>query len=77
VIAPRDRDRDRRRRSQRPRLPRAALLLAAGALLFAAGVALGEALRDQPRPGSQTQVRTLRPATVGPSARTVTVTVQR
>jgi hypothetical protein len=68
--------RDRGRRSQQGRLPRAALLIAAATLLFAVGVALGEALHDQPSPGSRTQVRTLRPATVAPPPRTVTVTVQ-
>ena len=67
----------RRRRPQRARRARAAVLVAAGALLFAIGVALGEALRDNPRPGVRTQVRTLRPATVAPSPRTVTVTVTR
>jgi len=40
-------------------------------------VALGEALRDKPRPGVRTQVRTLRPATVAPPPRTVTVTVTK
>jgi len=43
--------------------------------VFATGVALGEALQEQPQPGERTEVRTLRPGTVGPPPRTVTVTV--
>jgi hypothetical protein len=43
--------------------------------VFAVGVALGQALRDQPRAVERTEVRTLRPGTVAPPARTVTVTV--
>ena len=55
------------------------LAVAAGAIVvFALGVALGEALHDNPRPGgTQTLVRTLRPLPLAPAAReTVTVTVQ-
>jgi hypothetical protein len=62
-------------RPQRSRRARTALLVAAGTLVFAVGVALGEALGDNPRPGTRTEVRTLRPATVAPPPRTVTVTV--
>jgi hypothetical protein len=67
-------------RSRRRRRPRAGLWLAlgvAGLALFAFGVALGEALHDNPRPGgTRTYVRTLHPLRVAPSvpARTVTVT---
>ena len=45
---------------------------------FAIGVAVGESLRDNPRPGgTQTLVRTLQPLPLAPAAReTVTVTVQ-
>ncbi len=50
-----------------------ALLLGA-ALVFAVGVALGQALRDEPVAGERTEVRTLRPGTVA-RPRTVTVTV--
>lgn len=53
--------------------------LALGVLLvFLVGIALGEALRDNPRPGgTQTLVRTLKPLPLAPAAReTVTVTVQ-
>jgi hypothetical protein len=44
---------------------------------FAVGVAVGEALHDNPKPGgTQTLVRTLRPLPLAPAAReTVTVTV--
>jgi hypothetical protein len=55
------------------------LLLAAGVLVvFVVGVALGQALSDNPRPGGrQTLVRTLRPLPLAPAAReTVTITVQ-
>jgi hypothetical protein len=55
------------------------LLLAAAALLiFALGVAVGQALNDNPDPhGRQTLIRTLSPLPLAPAAReTVTVTVQ-
>jgi hypothetical protein len=54
---------------------RIALLVLAGALLFAVGIAVGEALHDNPRPGgTQTRIRTLRPLQVPPANVTVTVT---
>jgi len=44
-------------------------------LVFAAGLALGQALQDNPSPGgSQTIVRTLRPLPLPPARETVTVT---
>jgi hypothetical protein len=51
---------------------------AATVVIFVVGVAVGEALHDNPRPGgTQTLVRTLRPLPLAPAAReTVTVTVQ-
>jgi hypothetical protein len=54
--------------------------LAAGlvlvALAFGVGIAVGEALHDNPRPGGTiTSVRTLRPAQLPPAAVTVTRTV--
>ncbi|HWJ31489.1 MAG TPA: hypothetical protein VNR59_04040 [Gaiellaceae bacterium] len=55
------------------------LAAAAGAVVvFAVGVALGESLHDNPKPGgTQTLVRTLKPLALAPAAReTVTVTVQ-
>ena len=59
----------RRRRSATPRRVVWALLLA---LVFAVGVALGQALEDNPRPSSSiTQDRTL---TLPPESATVTVT---
>ncbi len=67
----------RRPRPRAARRPRR-LLVAAGLLVvFAVGVALGQALQDNPSPGgTQTRVRTLRPLQLPPAARsTVTVTV--
>ena len=63
----------------RRRRGRAALKWGLGVLLvavcFALGVALGEALHDNPRPdGSRTFVRTLRPLPLAPAPLTVTVT---
>jgi hypothetical protein len=56
-------------------------LLVAGGLVvaFVVGVALGEALHDNPAPGgTQTLVRTLHPLPLAPAAReTVTVTVEK
>jgi len=55
------------------------LLLAVGLLLvFAIGIAVGEAAHDNPKPGgTQTFVRTLKPLPLAPAAlETVTVTVQ-
>jgi hypothetical protein len=49
-------------------------LLVLGAI-FVAGVALGEALHDNPTPGgTRTGIRTLRPLPLPPERRTVTVT---
>jgi hypothetical protein len=63
-----------RRRKRRPWRPFAVLvgLVVVGAV----GVALGEALHDNPRPGgTQSYVRTLRPLPLTPAAlTTVTVT---
>jgi hypothetical protein len=57
---------------------RSLVIIAALAAVFVAGIAVGEALHDNPRPGgSQTLVRTLRPLPLLPSATTVTVTVQK
>jgi hypothetical protein len=63
----------------RRRRGRAALRWGLGVLLvavvFALGVALGEALHDNPRSGgSRTFVRTLRPLPLAPAPATVTVT---
>jgi len=52
----------------------------AGAVLvaFGVGVALGEALHDNPGPGdTRTLVRTLSPLPIAPAAETVTVTVSQ
>jgi hypothetical protein len=57
---------------------RALLALVVVAVVFVVGLAVGEALHDNPKPGgTQTLVRTLRPLPLAPAAReTVTVTVQ-
>ena len=55
------------------------LLALAAVVLFVVGIAVGEALHDNPKAGgTQTLVRTLSPLPVAPAAReTVTVTVQK
>jgi hypothetical protein len=64
------RTRDRRRRRTTP--PRWLLIALACVVLFAIGVALGQALEDSPRSGhTTTQDRTF---TVRPESATVTVT---
>jgi hypothetical protein len=45
--------------------------------VFAAGLALGEALHDNPSGGTQTLVRTLKPLEVPPARETVTVTATK
>ena len=59
-------------------MTRRLLLPVAILAVFAVGVAVGEALHDNPQPGGgQTLIRTLRPLLLAPAAReTVTVTVQ-
>jgi hypothetical protein len=49
-----------------------------GVVIFVVGVAVGESLHDNPKPGgTQSLVRTLTPLPLAPAAReTVTVTVQ-
>jgi hypothetical protein len=70
VIAPRTRP---ARRSRRLLVVAAALILVA--LAFALGLAVGQALEDNPRPGgSVTKVRTLKPLPLPPARLTVTVT---
>jgi anti-sigma factor RsiW len=60
TISPAERRARRRAPSSRPVFWLAGLVLAA--LLFGAGVAVGEALHDNPTPGiTQTSVRTLHP----------------
>jgi hypothetical protein len=67
---------------RRPTRRRARLLLLSlvgAALCFGLGVALGEALNDNPKPGgSQTLVRTLTPLPLAPvSATTTPVTTRK
>lgn len=59
-------------------MKRSALIILGAAFVFAIGVAFGEALHDNPKPGgTQTLVRTLQPLPLAPAAReTVTVTAQ-
>jgi energy-converting hydrogenase Eha subunit F len=61
----------------RPRILRRVLPVLVALVLLGLGIALGEALHDNPQPGgTQTQVRTLRPLPLAPAARsTVTRTV--
>jgi hypothetical protein len=56
---------------------RAILIVVAVLVVFAIGIAVGQALNDNPKPGgTQTLVRTLKPLPLAPAAReTVTVTV--
>ena len=57
---------------------KAALIALGAVLVFVVGIAVGEALHDNPSSGAgQTLVRTLNPLPLAPAAReTVTVTVQ-
>ena len=60
---------ERRRRRRRRRWPRVVVPLLLILLVFAFGVALGEALHDNPKPGgTQTLVRTLKPLPLTPVA---------
>jgi hypothetical protein len=70
------------RRERRPpkkrRLLRFWVLALVAVVVFAAGLALGESLNDNPKPGgTQTLVRTLKPLEVPPARETVTVTAPR
>jgi len=58
---------------------RIALIVVGGVLVFAVGIALGQALHDNPSSGgTQSLVRTLQPLPLAPAAReTVTVTVEK
>lgn len=64
---------ERRRRRRRREVARWGMRVGAALLLFLLGVALGEALHDNPKPGSTTTVRqTLHVPTGGNPASTVT-----
>lgn len=53
-----------------------ALRLLLGGVAFAIGIAVGQALGENPEPvGRATYVRTLEPGSIGPPPRTVTVMV--
>jgi hypothetical protein len=65
--------RDRRRRRRREELTRWGLRVALVLIVFALGVALGQALHDNPEPGRTiTLERTLRIPTGGNPASTIT-----
>jgi hypothetical protein len=57
---------------------RGGVIVVGAVLVFAIGIALGQALHDNPKPGgTQTFVRTLQALPLAPAAReTVTVTVE-
>jgi hypothetical protein len=80
-VTPPRRTTDRRARARRRRAGRLgtwALRAAVVVLAFAVGVALGQALDDNPDVGGdRTYVRTLKPRAVAPARDTVTVTVTR
>jgi hypothetical protein len=67
----------RRARRRRRSVPwRALLVIVVLVCTFAVGIALGEALHDNPKPGgTRTTQRTLRPLPLAPVHDTVTVTV--
>ena len=74
TVAARQRARARRRLRSR-RVVTSIVGLALLGVVFLAGLAIGRAVEDAPRPGgTQTVVRTLEPLTVEPQERTVTVT---
>ena len=67
-----------RRRERRARVLFWALRVLLLGLVFLAGLAIGKALEQAPRPGgTQTRIRTIEPETVPPAERTVTVTTAR
>jgi hypothetical protein len=70
--------RERRRRRRRGvAIFRFALRLLLAGAIFGGGVALGEALHDNPRPsGTITRIRTQKPLPLPPIRRTVTVTTR-
>ncbi|HEY7604117.1 MAG TPA: hypothetical protein VH760_07630 [Gaiellaceae bacterium] len=66
--------RERRPPRKRRGWARPLLWLAAIVVVFGVGLALGEALHDNPSGGTQTVVRTLKPLPLPPARETVTVT---
>jgi hypothetical protein len=65
--------RDRRRRRRRQELIRWGMRVGVALIVFLLGIALGQALHDNPKPGSTiTLERTLHIPTVGNPASTVT-----
>lgn len=73
--SPLQRRSSRRRRRRFGPSARFALVLVVAAGVFAAGLSLGRALEEGPKPGgTQTLVRTLKPVELPPVTVTVTVT---
>lgn len=67
-----------RRRTRRMQVVRRAAWVLSFVVVFGVGVALGEALHDNPRPGgSRTRIHTVTPVPVGRPRETVTLTVTR
>ena len=71
-LSRRPRSRPARRRVRFPWRLLAGLVFAA--VTFALGLALGQSLEEQPRPGERTEIRTLEPLPLPPERETVTVT---
>jgi hypothetical protein len=72
ALSPVERD-ERRRRRRRQELIRWAVRVGLALLLFLVGIAVGEALHDNPKPGSTiTLQRTVQVPTTGNPASTVT-----
>jgi hypothetical protein len=65
---------ERRPRRKRRGWVRPLLWAAAVVVVFGVGLAVGEALHDNPSGGTQTVVRTLKPLPLPPARETVTVT---
>ena len=65
---------ERRPSRKRRGWARPLLVVVAIVLVFGVGLALGQALHDNPSGGTQTVVRTLKPLPLPPAQETVTVT---
>lgn len=75
MLGPRAHGRSRVRRGRRKRTIAVVLGILVLAVVFFAGLAIGRAIEEAPRPGgTQTRIRTLDPLTLPPAERTVTVT---
>ena len=79
MISEQERLERRRTKRRRRRFPWRPVLVVVGVVCaFGIGLAVGEALHDNPKPGgSITSTRPLRPLPLAPARETVTVTVRR